>query len=135
MKWIQTIVLLDDALGMLTLLSAYVPQTYLIFSALECILMRAADDLVKYKPVARNVSRQLLTAHLGAVYSMLAMKNKSNHIKSALKLLVAMVMQGTSSAREVQAQFDFRHYNIWQLFNRRDLKVSSFRVSFFLLDS
>ena len=108
---------------MLTEFCDCVLQTYLIFSALECILMRAADDLAKYKPVARNVSRQLLTAHLGAIYSMLAMKNKSSHIKSALKLLVAMVMQGTSSAREVQAQFDFRHYNIAPLFNRRDLKV------------
>ena len=85
--------------------------------------MRSADDLVKYKPVACHLSRQLMTAHLGAIYSMLAMKNKSSHIKSALKLLVAVVMQGASVAREVQAQFDFRHYNVGALINRRDTKV------------
>ena len=93
--------------------------------SLEKILLRIADDLGKYEVIGLNVVRQILATHLSCVYSLLAMRNKSGHIKTALKLLVAMVMQGETAAKEVQLQFDFQHRVLSPLLTRRDRKVSS----------
>lgn len=89
-------------------------------------MLRIADDLTKFKLVSQNVLHHILASHMGVIFFMLSPSNKSNQIKAALKLLVAMVMQGESSAKEVQAQFNFSYRSLPQLMNRRDTKVSLF---------
>ncbi|CAH1799014.1 unnamed protein product, partial [Owenia fusiformis] len=93
-----------------------------IFQALECILLRIADDLQKFKIVGENIVKKMLTSNMNQIYFLLAMRNKSGQIKSALKLLSAMVSQSAEMARQVQTQFDFSCRNLPPLLNRRDTK-------------
>ena len=90
--------------------------------------MRITDDLSKYEMIGQNIVRQLLAAHLGAIYSLLFMRNKAGHIKASLKLLIAMVMQGEAAAREVMLQFDFQNNVLFPLLSRRDRKVCVFLI-------
>ena len=106
-------------------------QAHLIFEILELVLLRIADDLTKFKAVGQNIVRRILAVHMGLVYTTLAMRNKSGHIKGVLKLLTAMIMQGESSAKEFQAQFDFQNRNIKPLLNRRDGKVCPYELKLY----
>ena len=90
---------------------------------LEYILLRLSEDLVKLKAVGQNIIRRILGGHLGLIYAMLAMNNKSSHIKAALKLLTAMVIQGETAAKDIQAHLDFTHHCFQPLLHRRDIKV------------
>ena len=87
--------------------------------------MRVADDLKKYKLSAQQVVRRLLSTQMSMINSQLRMTNKSGHIKSALRLLIAMVMQGDWAVKEVASRFDFTQYNISLLLNRKDFNVSA----------
>lgn len=95
----------------------------MLFEALEAILLRIASDLKKYKALGDTIAKSILSYHLPAVYAMLAMSNTSNQIKSAVKLLTAIVIQGRSRAKDVLLHFDFAHRNVYPLLNRRDTKV------------
>lgn len=119
-------------------------QTHLIFEVLECILLRLSQDLVKFRSVGQHITRRILGGYVPLIYALLAMKNKSSQIKSALKLLTAMIIQGPSSAKEVQSQLNFSHPCFYPLLSRKDTKVPficqeqelhlilvSFRVFFF----
>ncbi len=85
--------------------------------------MRIADDLRIFQSVGLSVTRRVLASDMGALYSMLAMQNKSATIKAALKFLISMVMQGDTAAQEVMLQFDFQHYTFSPLFDRTDSRV------------
>ncbi len=98
-------------------------QLSLLFDALEAVLLRTAADLKKYKALGDAIARSVLSFHLPAVYTTLAMSNSSSQIKSATKLLTALVIQGRSQAKDVLLHFDFSHRNVYPLLNRRDTKV------------
>ena len=85
--------------------------------------MCIVTDLPMLAPVGLAIIRRILASHLGAVYSILAMKNKAAQIKAGLKLLVAMVMQGEGAARDVHMHFDWSSKLLPPLLNRRDTKV------------
>ncbi|XP_013390807.1 nucleolar pre-ribosomal-associated protein 1, partial [Lingula anatina] len=99
------------------------PQEYaLIFETLECLLLRFGDDLSNLKTVGHSLVRRLLAGHMGAIFSMLWPSNKASHIKASLKLLTSMVMLSDSTARDVQAQFDFTHQALPALLLRRNIQ-------------
>jgi len=56
--------------------------------------------------------------------------NPPQVIKSALKLLTAMVTQGASAAREVHRSFDFTLKSLSSLPNKRDNKVQYIEILF-----
>ena len=103
-------------------------------TVLNSILVRLSDDLPKLQPVATATARRILGQHLGAVYALLGMKNKSGQIKVALRLLMAMVLQGADMARLVVMQFDLSHYTIAPLLQRRDAKVGKGWLTHWLLE-
>ena len=97
-----------------------------IFLALEClrlILVRITSDLRKYKSSAQSVVQQLVSTAMSAIYSQLSVKNKSSHIKSALKILCIMVKQGNWAAKEILTRLDLSDKNMILLLNRKDMKV------------
>lgn len=102
-----------------------------IFEVLEIILVNIASRLPKLKPVGKAIVRRILAGHVGTIIYCLNMKNKSGQIKSGLKLLSAMVMQGDTTPRDILAQVDLQHPAWPPLLNRRDLLV---RKSFFVPD-
>ena len=69
---------------------------------------------------AQAVARSLYTAHLDPLYHLLAMRNKSEHIKVALRLFIHVAKQ---APRELHARFDFAHHTIGPLLNRCDVKA------------
>ena len=99
-------------------------QVRSVFVALECILLRIADDLNKHKNVGKFVSHQILTAHLSSVYYVFSLGNKSAQIKSGLRLLTAMVLQGKETATEILLLFNFTHAHVTPLLTRIDTMVS-----------
>ena len=81
-----------------------------------------------------SIVQRFLLSHLSLLYSCLNPGNPPDVIKSALKLLTAMVTQGPSAAREVQRSFDFTLKSLSLLPNKRDSKVYTLK-SFFICTS
>ena len=77
----------------------------------------------KLKAVGDAIIRRILTGHVGLVYATLEMKNKSSHIKAALKLLTAMVMLGETAAGDVATQLDLGKPCFQPLLQRREIRV------------
>ena len=77
--------------------------------------MRIADDLHKYKAVATNVCKQILAAHMHHILKLLEREKQSGKRKVCLKLLIAIVMQGTSIARDFMLSFNFNDTAVLQL--------------------
>ena len=77
--------------------------------------------------------QRVLQNHIKILYTCLNPGNPPDVIKAALRLLTAMVTQGTSAAREVQRSFDFTLKSIGSLLNKRDKKVCT--VCMFFLRS
>ena len=75
-----------------------------------------------------SIVQRVLLRHLSLLYSCLNPANPPEVIKSALKLLTAMVTQGASAAREVQRSFDFSLKSLSSLPNKRDCKVQYISV-------
>lgn len=99
-------------------------QLSTIFLCLEAILLRTAADLQKYSSVAQTIVSLTLANHLPAVFKCIGMHNKAQHIKAGLKLLTAMVMQGTSVAKDVINAIDWERRFWFQVMERKDIKVS-----------
>ena len=76
------------------------------------------------------IVQRVLQSHLSLLYSCLNPANPPQVIKSALKLLTAMVTQGASAAREVQRSFDFTLKSLSSLPNKRDSKVQYIEILF-----
>lgn len=81
-----------------------------------------------------SIVQRVLLSHLSLLYSCLNPGNPPEVIKSALKLLTAMVTQGPSAAREIQRSFDFTLKSLSSLPNKRDSKVYTLK-SFFICTS
>lgn len=89
--------------------------------------MRVANDLKKYRQAIHGLIRQMLTSVVASKISrLLAMKNKSSHIKAVLRLMMAGVMQGTWAAREVMTWVEVNSSSLLPLLNRKDVNVSLF---------
>lgn len=86
--------------------------------------MFTAEDPSSFGQAGMYHVRRILHNHLKLIYSCLNPTCHFNMIKGALRLLVAMVTQGVSAAREVVAVFDFTLKALGSLVNKRDLKVS-----------
>ncbi|XP_055863710.1 nucleolar pre-ribosomal-associated protein 1-like isoform X2 [Biomphalaria glabrata] len=68
------------------------------------------------------IVQRLLAAHMGQVYNCLRDQNKSKTIKSAVTLLIAMVLLSDKSKKTVLARLNFGHQNFPPLFKRRNRK-------------
>lgn len=98
-----------------------------IFEFLEVIFLRLSgddEDVAQFKGTSLAIVRRFIQSGMRNIYFLFSGKNKSNHIKSGLKLLTSMVALSTQSAREVVAVFDFANKCFPSLLNRRDIKVS-----------
>ncbi|XP_053396917.1 nucleolar pre-ribosomal-associated protein 1-like isoform X2 [Mercenaria mercenaria] len=102
--------------------SRKVHELQLVFTCLEKILLRIADDLGQFYTTGQNIVKKLLAGHVHAIFNTLNVKNKSNQIKASLKLLVAMVMIGVPSAKLVLNNVDLGHTSMLPLLQRRDVK-------------
>ncbi|KAG1679329.1 Nucleolar pre-ribosomal-associated protein 1 [Nymphon striatum] len=106
--------------------SKHLPSEYaVIFETIEHILLGLVeDDPAVTEHIGMSIVRRILKSSLGTVYHMLNGNNKANVIKSALKLLTAMVASSAHAAQEVVAIFDFSLKSLAGLMNRRDIKDS-----------
>ncbi|KAG1651688.1 Nucleolar pre-ribosomal-associated protein 1 [Nymphon striatum] len=105
--------------------SKHLPSEYaVIFETIEHILLGLVeDDPAVTEHIGMSIVRRILKSSLGTVYHMLNGNNKANVIKSALKLLTAMVASSAHAAQEVVAIFDFSLKSLAGLMNRRDIKL------------
>ena len=69
---------------------------------------------------ALELSEVLITKQIKTFYYMLKTTNKSNQIKSALKLLIAMCALGSKTVKTLLAQFSFATCNFANLVQRRN---------------
>ena len=97
-------------------------QLQIALEVLEKLLLFTADN-TSYSAVGMYHVRKILQHHLKLLYSCLNPTCHFNMIKGALRLLVAMVTQGASAAREVVAVFDFTLKAFGSLVYKRDPKV------------
>lgn len=86
-------------------------------------MLSTAEDSHLSSRAGMLIVQRVLLSHLSLLYSCLNPANPPEVIKSALKLLTAMVTQGASAAREVQRSFDFTLKSLSSLPNKRDSKV------------
>ncbi|XP_014677450.1 PREDICTED: nucleolar pre-ribosomal-associated protein 1-like [Priapulus caudatus] len=96
-------------------------QLRVIFNALECVLLRTADDLDRYRVVGMAIVRRLLRSNMVSLHTELSAKS-GVCVKSGLKLLSAMIAQGDAACQEVLALFDFSSQWLQHLLNRRNLR-------------
>ncbi|XP_059146609.1 nucleolar pre-ribosomal-associated protein 1-like [Physella acuta] len=94
----------------------------LVLQCLEKILTRIRTDLSKLSSTGEAIVQKILAAHMGQVYTCLRDQNKSKIIKSALQLLIAMIMLSEKSKKAVLARLNFGHVNFPSLFRRRNRK-------------
>jgi len=86
-----------------------------------------AKDLKKYRQAMLGLIHQMLSSVFASKISrLLAMKNKSSHIKAVLRLMMASVMQGPWAAREVMTFVEVNSSSLLPLLNRKDMNVSLF---------
>ena len=98
-----------------------------VFAVLELILVTIADRLPQLHTIAMAIVRDILAKQLGGIYYTLK-QHKSWQIKTTLKLLSAMVIQGGTSPHDVLSCFDFQNLVVPPLFQKRDTKVTDKRV-------
>ena len=91
---------------------------------LESILLYTAEESQLANRLGVSIVQRVLQGHMKLLYSCLNPGNPPEVIKAALKLLTAMVTQGSSTAREVQSLFDFTLKSLGALPNKRDSNVS-----------
>ena len=91
---------------------------------LESILLYTAEESQLANRLGVSIVQRVLQGHMKLLYSCLNPGNPPEVIKAALKLLTAMVTQGSSAAREVQSSFDFTLKSLGALPNKRDSNVS-----------
>ncbi|XP_060567466.1 nucleolar pre-ribosomal-associated protein 1-like [Ruditapes philippinarum] len=99
-----------------------VHELQLIFKCLETILLRIADDLGQFYKSGQNIVKKLLAGHVLSIFNTLNIKNKSNQIKTSLKLFIAMVMLGGPTTKLVLNNVDLSHKAMVPLLQRRDVK-------------
>jgi len=119
-------------------------QVQLIYEALECILLRLAstDGRTATAHWQNTASKTVVESLLGGagasgaaggclrrLYASLSLSRKSVHIKAALRLLAAVVVQGEWAAKEFSLHFDLEHNHVLPLLGRRDAKASAPRSS------
>ena len=100
---------------------------------LESILLSTAEDSHLSSRTGMLIVQRVLLSHLSLLYSCLNPANPPEVIKSALKLLTAMVTQGASAAREVQRSFDFTLKSLSSLPNKRDSKVQYIEILYLFI--
>ena len=71
-----------------------------------------ASDLSEYREVGMTVASSILKSHMEMIYKALSPSFNANQIKSAFRVLTAMVTLGHLTAREVIARIDFAHDSI-----------------------
>ena len=71
-----------------------------------------ASDLSEYREVGMTVASSILKSHMEMIYKALSPSSNANQIKSAFRVLTAMVTLGHLTAREVIARIDFAHDSI-----------------------
>lgn len=91
---------------------------------LESILLYTAEESQLANRLGVSIVQRVLQGHMKLLYSCLNPGNPPEVIKAALKLLTAMVTQGSSTAREVQSSFDFTLKSLGALPNKHDSNVS-----------
>lgn len=91
---------------------------------LESILLYTAEESQLANRLGVSIVQRVLQGHMKLLYSCLNPGNPPEVIKAALKLLTAMVTQGSSAAREVQSSFDFTLKSLGALPNKCDSNVS-----------
>ncbi|XP_022797243.1 uncharacterized protein LOC111335571 [Stylophora pistillata] len=87
---------------------------------LESILLYTAEESQLANRLGVSIVQRVLQGHMKLLYSCLNPGNPPEVIKAALKLITAMVTQGSSAAREVQSSFDFTLKSLGALPNKRD---------------
>ena len=91
---------------------------------LECLLIFTSEDGRHSTAEGMDIVRHILHNHIKVLYSCLNPASPANITKAVLRVLTAMVTQGTAAAREVQSVFDFSLRALSALPHRRDNKVS-----------
>jgi len=106
-------------------------QLNLILDCLQAFLSRFVSDLQQYKKLGNAVVKRLLLSTPSISYQ-LSIKNKSSHMKVALKLLTAMVRHGGWAASAVleAKELNLDQLNMKQLLNCKDLKVSIYNYTY-----
>ena len=99
-------------------------QFQLALEVLECSLLLAAEEGASSSTRGMEIVHHILQSHLKTLYSCLNPASPATITKAVLKLLAAMVTQGTVAAREVQGMFDFSLKALAAVANRRDSRVS-----------
>lgn len=92
-------------------------QLLLCFEVLERVLLFTASDemfvssfptsTVPYQSIGAKLAQTLIVNHLRVFYSSLVTTNLMRVVAACLRVLVAMVMQGMESCRELQRVFNF----------------------------
>lgn len=95
-----------------------------MLEVLECVLLLAAEGGSNSSAKGMEIVHHVLQNHLKTLYSCLNPASPATITKAVLRLLAAMVTQGTVAAREVQGTFDFSLKALSAVANRRDNKVS-----------
>ncbi|GFS04354.1 nucleolar pre-ribosomal-associated protein 1-like [Elysia marginata] len=100
------------------------PGIALVFKCLEQILTRIRMDLIKYLASGETIVQKLLAAYMRPVYASLQAQSKSNIIKSAVQLLIAMALLSEKTKKALQTRLNFNHVHFSALFRRRNRKDS-----------
>ena len=96
-------------------------------------MLSTAEDSHLSSRTGMLIVQRVLLSHLSLLYSCLNPANPPEVIKSALKLLTAMVTQEASAAREVQRSFDFTLKSLSSLPNKRDSKVQYIEILYLFI--
>ncbi|ESO98572.1 hypothetical protein LOTGIDRAFT_174169, partial [Lottia gigantea] len=125
-----------------TLKSAEVSKIFRVF---ECILLRTGDDLAeKYGHVGEGIVSHICGVNSKQIYLALNIRNKPNQLKSTIKLLTSMVLQGETSALCVLDLFEEKNIgSLIPLFTHKNISdnedvrtcVIYFIISFLLSGS
>lgn len=113
----------DDIFKILNTEKFVANDVRLVIEWLQLLLSRVAGDLKKHRPAVHPVVRHAIAYVSGPrVKWLLAMKNKSSHLKTFLKLMTAIVRQGSWAGREIATWFEVNNVHLVSLLNRRDLR-------------
>ncbi|XP_055338190.1 uncharacterized protein LOC129588128 [Paramacrobiotus metropolitanus] len=96
------------------------PDIALIFTILERIVLTIVSELDALESFALEMAEQLLTKHVRTFYYMLKTTNKSNQIKSALKLLISLCTLGNRTVKLLATHFSFSACSFSALVSRRN---------------
>ena len=96
------------------------PDIALIFTVLEKIILTTASGSGKEENFVMELAEELISKHGKTFYYMLKSTNKSNQIKSALKLLIALATLGNRTVKLLLTHFNFASSNMANLVTRRN---------------